>query len=164
MITIRIFDLGGGKTRRVYENLVPVGTRRARDNANTDEASNQLVQFFLRKFFDGRPGLVPPGPGKTKRFLLDGKVGGQTVEGIARFQAFAKRSGIPLFDDARVSVAAGINVPGTQNRWTIHALNSFFHSAVGEKEFNNLFANDEISKEAPALAAELVREEQLLRS
>lgn len=162
MIKIHLFDLGGGKTRRVYENLVPVGKVRTGDSTNQDRASNQLVQFFLRKFFAGRPGLMPPA--KTKGFLLDGKVGPQTVEGIHTFQAFAARSGIPLFDDSRVSVPTGVNVPGTQMRWTIHGLNSFALPALGEREFNRLFANPEIAKEAPELAAELVREEQLLRS
>ena len=164
MIQIHVFDLGGGKTRRMYENLVPVGNLRSGDNTNKDRASNQLVQFFLRKFFERRPGQTPATATKSKSFLLDGKVGTQTVEGIHRFQAANRQAGAPLFDDSRVSVPIGINVPGTQMRWTIHALNSFFVKRFGEEEFNNLFANREIAREAPELAAELVAEEQLLRS
>jgi hypothetical protein len=164
MIQIHVFDLGGGKTRRMYENLVPVGSLRGGDGTNKDRASNQLVQFFLRKFFESRPGLTPLGPGKTRKFLLDGKVGTQTVEGIHRFQEANRQAGAPLFDDSRVSVPIGVNVPGTQMRWTIHALNSFFLKTQGEEKFNNLFANPEIQAEAPELATELVREEQLLRS
>jgi hypothetical protein len=164
MIRTHIFDLGGGKTRRMYENLVPVGALRRGDNTNQDRASNQLVQFFLRKFFETRPAQTPPTAGGARTFLLDGKVGGQTVEGINRFQAAAQQAGQPLFDDSRVSVPIGVNVPGTQARWTIHALNSFFVKQFGEEEFDNLFANPEIAREAPELAAQLVAEEQLLRS
>jgi hypothetical protein len=164
MIRTHIFDLGGGKTRRMYENLVPVGAVRRGDNTNRDKASNQLAQFFLRKFFETRPGQTPATAAGTRKFLLDGKIGTQTVEGIHRFQAAARQAGQPLFDDSRVSVPIGVTVPGTQVRWTIHALNSFFVKHFGEEEFDNLFANPEIAREAPELAAELVREEQLLRS
>lgn len=163
MIRIQVFDVGGTK-KRVYENLVPVGTLRPGDNTNRDLASNQLVQFFLRTFFRRHPELFPRGSARSSVFLLDGQVGEQTVTGINRFQVFARRSGIPVLLDSRVSVATGINVPGTGNRWTIHALNSLFLSSEGQMAFDNLFANPEIQAEAPELAAELVREEQLLRS
>ena len=88
MIRINLFDVGPGKpTQRMYENLVPVGALalHAGSNTNRDRASNQLVQFFLRKFFGKHPELLPPGPPQSNGFLLDGKVGGQTVEGIKRF-------------------------------------------------------------------------------
>lgn len=159
MIRIHIFDLPGGGQRRMYENLVSVGAPKE-SNTNADKASNQLVQFFLRKFFEKNPGKMPKS--KFSKFLLDGKVGTQTTQGIGIFQTHARNAGTPLFVDSRVSVPLGINVPGTGMRWTIHALNSFFFLRFGEAAFNNLFANSEISKEAPELSAELVAEEQLL--
>jgi hypothetical protein len=164
MIRIQPFDLPGGGKKRVYENRVPVGVGRPGDSSNKDLASNQLVQFFLRTFFKKHPEIMPTIPGKGRVFLLDGKPGTQTVEGIARFQAFATRSGIPLINDSRVSVATGVNVPNSGARWTIHALNSFFVSIAGQKEFDNLFLNKEIEAEAPQLHTELVLEEQLQRS
>jgi len=164
MIKIHVFDLGGGKTRRTYENLVPVGAVRAGDNTNRDRASNQLVPFFLRKFYARHPELLPPGPPNSNGFLLDGKVGPQTVEGIHRFQLANLQAGLPLIVDSRVSVATGVFIPGTQTRWTLHALNSFYALRSGATDFDRLFANPEISAKAPELAAELVREEQLLRS
>ena len=163
MVRIQLFDVNGTK-KRVYENLVPVGALRHGDGTNQDIASNQLVQFFLRTFFRRRPALFPRGSARTSVFLLDGKVGDQTVTGISRFQSFAQRSGIPVLQDSRVSVANGVNVPGSGNRWTIHALNSFFLADEGQAAFDTLFANREIVAEAPELAAELIREEQLLRS
>ena len=66
--------------------------------------------------------------------------------------------------DSRVSVATGVTIPGTQKRWTIHALNSFYILRSGETDFDRLFANPEINAKAPELTSELLREEQLLRS
>ena len=160
MIRIQNFDVPGKGKKRVYENLVSVGVGRAGDSPNTDLASNQLVQFFLRTFFKKNPELMPTIPGKGRVFLLDGKPGTQTVEGITRFQAFATRSGIPLINDSRVSVATGVNVPNSGKRWTIHALNSFFVSIEGQEKFDNLFLNKEIEAEAKQLHNELVLEEQ----
>jgi hypothetical protein len=164
VIRIKMFDIGGGQTRRMYENLVPVGALRGGDGTNQDTASNQLVQFFLRKFFAKHPELLPSGPARTRGFLLDGKVGPQTITGINRFQSFASKGGFPIIVDSRVSVATGVNVPGTEVRWTIHALNSFYALRSGETDFDSLFANKEIEAEAPELQADLIREEQLLRS
>lgn len=157
MIRITIFDVRGRK-QRMYENLVPVGMPRRGDGANTDLASNQLVQFFLRKFFQKKPGLLPRGT----TFLLDGKVGPQTIDGINRFQTLERNAGVPLFLDSRVNVPTGINVPGTGMRWTIHTLNSFFIRSEGEDAFNRLFQNPEILANAPVLAAELALQERLL--
>jgi hypothetical protein len=162
MIRINVFALPDGTKRRMYENLVPVGAVRARENTNQDRASNQLVQFFLRKFFGRHPELLPKGPPRSTGFLLDGKVGPQTIAGISRFQVFAKQRGFPLIPDSRVSVATGVTVPGTGFRWTIHALNSFFLKIAGEKEFDRLFLNREIEAQAPELHAQLVFEEQRL--
>jgi hypothetical protein len=163
MIRIQNFDVPGGGKRRMYENRVSVGVGRSGDSSNTDKASNQLVQFFLRTFFKKHPDLLPTIPGKGREFLLDGQPGRQTVEGINRFQAFATRIGIPLINDSRVSVATGVNVPNSGKRWTIHALNSFFISIAGQKEFDNLFLNKEIEAEAKLLHNELVLEEQRVR-
>lgn len=148
----------------MYENLVPVGAPRG-DDTNTDRASNQLVQFFLRKFFERKPELFPRGSGGAREFLLDGKVGPQTIEGIRRFQLSRRQGGIPVLVDARVSVAQGITIDSAGNRWTIHLLNSdFLVLSSTEEEFNSLFLHPEINSEAPELASELAREEQLLRS
>jgi hypothetical protein len=162
MIRINVFVLPDGTKRRVYENLVPVGAPRARDNTNRDRASNQLVQFFLRKFFGRHPELLPKGPPGSTGFLLDGKVGPQTIAGISRFQVFAKKQGFPLIPDSRVSVPTGVMVPGTGFRWTIHALNTAFFRSAGETAFNRLFLNQEIEAEAPELHSQLVFEEQRL--
>lgn len=146
---------------RVYENLRSVGAVRTGENTNADKASNQLVQFFLRAFFKRNPGLLPTLP-KKSGFLLDGRVGLQTIEGINRFQIAVRQSGFPLVTpDQRVSVASGNFVPGTQSRWTIHALNSFYAFKSGETDFNTLFANQAILNEAPELAAELLEKEPL---
>ncbi len=162
MIMINPFDVGGGKTQRMYENLVAVGSPRAGENTNRDLASNQLVQFFLRKFFAKHPELFPAGSKNGRTFLLDGKVGPQTLNGITAFQTHAIRSGFPLFPDSRVSVPIGVNVPGTQMRWTIHALNSFYKLKSGETDFDRLFLNKEIEREAQQLHNELVLREQEL--
>jgi hypothetical protein len=156
MMRIKDFDLPGGGRRRVYENLVAVGALKPGEGTNSDRASNQLVQFFLRTFFRRHTAISPTG---GRKFLLDGKVGQQTLEGIARFQQFARSSGIPLFPDTRVSVATGINVPGTSVRFTIHALNSFGLTILGQAGMDNLFLNPEIISEAPELASELAREQ-----
>ena len=160
MIRIQFFDTPNGVRRRMYENLVPVGLPRPAERTNQDLASNQLVQFFLRKFFQKHPELLPRTSSRSNAFLMDGKVGPQTLEGINRFQTFQHRRGVPLFLDQRVSVPLGVNVPGTQKRYTIHLLNSVFFKLAGEDEFNNLAQNQEIRNEAPELAGELVRAEE----
>jgi len=163
MIRVHFFELPG-RTQRMYENLVPTGAP-GPSNTNRDRASNQLVQFFLRKFFAKHPELMPKGPPGSTGFLLDGKVGSQTIEGIGRFQVHARNAGTPLITDSRVSVATDVVVPGTKaTRWTIHALNSFYILRSGETDFDRLFENKEIQSEAPELALELLREEQLRRS
>jgi hypothetical protein len=48
-------------------------------------------------------------------------------------------------------------------RWTIHALNSWYMSSVGEPAFDRLFLNKEIATMAPELAEELVNLELLER-
>lgn len=153
------FDSGLGRS---YENRVPVGLPRARADINTDRASNQLVQFFLRTFFRARPELLPkPPPGRTG-FLLDGIVGNQTIEGIARFQTNRKKAGFHIFTDGVVSVATGDFVPETNVFWTIHLLNIFARNELGDKEFDHLFLNKEIEAEALELFTELVFAEQKL--
>jgi hypothetical protein len=148
----------------MYENLFPVGALRPGDNTNKNRTSNQLVQFFLRKFFLKHPEQAGPVPLPTGRFTLDGGVGQQTLTGIAVFQAFARKRGLSVLEDTRVSVATGVFVPGTQFRWTIHALNSFYALRSGATDFDRLFENKEIQAEAPQLALELAQEEQLLRA
>ena len=66
--------------------------------------------------------------------------------------------------DQRVSVPLGVTVPGTQKRFTIHLLNSFFFRVAGEEEFNNLPQNQEIRNEASELAGELTLAEQQLNA
>jgi hypothetical protein len=160
MIRIQMFDTPAGLRRRMYENLVPVGKPRPAERTNQDLASNQLCQFFLRKFFQKQPALLPRSSSRSNVFLIDGKAGPQTLEGINRFQSFQHSRGVPLFLDQRVSVPLGVNVPGTQKRYTIHLLNSVFFALAGEEEFNNLSQNQEIRNEASELAGELVRAEE----
>jgi hypothetical protein len=158
MIKINPVVFGGVKRGRFYENLVPVGVSRG-DNTNTDKLSNQLVQFFLRKFFGRNPQLLPPGPPRSSGFLLDGKVGPQTIEGINRFQQSMRKVGTVLINDSRVSVATDLFIGTTTTRWTIHALNTFAMVVMGDAAFNNLFKDEEINAEAPELSQELVRRE-----
>jgi hypothetical protein len=162
MIRIQFFDLPGGKRQRIYENLVAVGAPKSGETTNTDRASIQLVQFFLRKFFAKHPELRKQLPGPSGKFLLDGKVGQQTIAGIDLFQSFFRTRGFPIIEDARVSVPIGRAVPGTEKRWTIHALNVFYFLRSGETDFDSLFVNPEIVAEAPELAAELTLEEAKL--
>ena len=159
LVKIRPVTLGG-KPAKLYENLIPVGASRG-DNTNAARACNQLVQFLLRRFFERRPDLLPPLPGRTG-FPIDGKVGGQTVTGIHVFQDHFRKAGTPLFDDSRVSVPLGKFVPGTGNFRTMHALNAFARVVMGDAAFDSLFSNREINREAPELTGELVAEELLL--
>lgn len=152
---------GGTGLGRLYRTTVPVGQPRGRgDGTNSDVRDVQLVQFFLRVFFRKKPELMPKLPGRSG-FLIDGKVGTQTVEGIHRFQDDFGNHGKLLFDDSRVSVALGKHVPGTTAFWTIDALNAFAFVTLGAKQFNSLFSNSEINAEAPELTVNLVNEEQL---
>jgi hypothetical protein len=161
MIQVHVTDIADGGRRRNYENLVAVGAFGKDNSTNTDVASNQLVHFFLRAFFKKHPELLPKLPGGQAQFPLSVDVRAQTIEGIARFQAFLLRNGFPLIQDSRVSVPLGKFVPGTHTRWTIHALNSFYISKSGNKDHNTLFLNKDILSEAPVLAAELLAKEPL---
>jgi hypothetical protein len=164
MIELKLFETPSGQTRRMYENRVPVGARQGDNTTNTDLASNQLVQFFLRVFYRHNQGLLRqlPPTRSGDGFLLDGDVGAQTIAGIKLFQFHVRNRGIPLIVDSRVSVADGILIPGTEHRWTIHALNSIYISL--EKDHDKLFENAEIRSKAPQLTKELLLEEQLLRA
>ena len=160
---IRIRPRPGSNISRFYENLVPVGQPRfANDNTNTDQASNQLVQFFLKMFFGRRPELTPRTAAGTPVFLLDGQVGTQTIKGIKIFQDFTLRNGNPLINDSRVSVAIGNTVPGTATFWTIHAMNGQFVLDFGKEQFETLSFNPVLATVAPQLTLELLQEEQLL--
>jgi hypothetical protein len=152
---------------RVYEIKFPVGTPKIRgDNTNSNRACIQLVQFFLRDFYDTHPQLRKKLQGAPGRFLLDGKVGPQTVSGIAVFQQHSRSTKVEtvnVINDARVSVPIGATVPGTEFRWTIHALNLFFAAQTkNAATFASLFLNPAISTEAPELSAELTKAELLL--
>jgi len=164
MIRIRPRPNSTNGMTRLYENLVPVGQPRGNDNTNTDLASNQLVQVFLRLFFTKRPQLAPKTAGGSTRFLIDGKVGIQTINGISIFQEFIKKGGTPLIKDSRVSVPIGDFVPGTAIFWTIHALNAQCFIDFGAVAFNGLSLNPVLATTAPQLALELLQEEQLLVS
>lgn len=147
---------------RVYRTTVPVGQVIGRaDGTNGDVRDIQLVQFFLRVFFKKHTDIMPRLPGKAG-FLIDGKVGNQTIQGIHRFQAKFGQQGKVLMDDSRVSVAKGVFVPNTKLFWTIDALNAFAFTSLGATEFNNLFKNKEINAEAKQLADNLTEQELLL--
>ena len=148
-------DSVSGTVHRMYENGVAVGS--GGGGTNTDRASNQLVQFFLRAFFANHPALLPRAPRRATGFLLDGKVGEQTVSGILAFQRYFRNDGYPIAVDGRVSVAAGDMIPGARSRWTIHVLNLYYKEHARTKaDFPHLWLNPEIQAEAPELAAELM--------
>jgi hypothetical protein len=151
-----VFDQAGDLPVTYYLNDTSVGA----GGNNRDRADVQLVQFFLRQFYLSHPDLFVGLP-QTKipgvSVDIDGKVGGQTIEGIRAFQNYKKNIGNPMFVDGRVSIALGRMIQGTGNIYTIYSLNDdfFFLKDTYNQWMGKLHIHPDIVAKAPELQAEL---------
>src|SRR5262245_29393490 len=149
-----------GSLTAVYVNETPVGN----GSDNKRIADVQLVQLFLREFFDKHPELfkkLPKVRGNSEPAIaLDGKVGPQVIAGITEFQKFVIRQGRSgSIVDGRVSVEHSFRVAGTNHVFTIFQLNRFFFNEPANKAFNdNLEEHPVVKAKLPELQAELASE------
>jgi peptidoglycan hydrolase-like protein with peptidoglycan-binding domain len=140
-----------------YKNSVPVGT--GADNRSREEIL--LVQFFLRDFFFGEPGLFKQLP-KTKKggnlVAVDGTVGSQTIAAIRAFQKFQKtQTGNTNFQDGRVDVARGRFASDGSSFFTIDILNFEFFGREDNFTFNQTLSTHPDLGSVPELQAALAR-------
>jgi hypothetical protein len=141
----------------VYLVDTPVGN--GADNKRITDV--QLVQLFLREFYEKQPILfkkLPKPAGRSEPAIsLDGKVGLQTIAGITEFQKFViQQGGSGAFVDGRVSVPTGFRVAGSRHIFTIIQLNFAFFNDPANKAFNdNLEDHPVVKASLPELAADL---------
>ena len=159
------FTTGGSETNRVtglsfiYTVNTPVG--KGADNKKI--ADNQLVQLFLREFYNSRPALFkklpkPTTDRTTQSILIDDKVGPQTIVGISVFQKEVIRlGGSAVFQDGVVSVPKGLRVAGTNHIFTIVQLNGFFFQNRVHAPFIENLEDHPFVKVLPELSADLRR-------
>lgn len=128
---------------------------------NRRRSDIQLVQFFLRQFFNEHPERFAKLP-KTRinasnGFTIDGVCGRQTEAGIVDFQRFLVARGFrtqPV--DGLVNVATSKVSRITNSQYTIFTLNLFFNAFGDMPEFlQNLENHPDVIQSAPELQAEL---------
>jgi hypothetical protein len=145
----------------LYSVDTPVG--KGADNKRI--ADVQLVQVFLRHFYLQNPALFkklskPTTNRNAQEILLDGKVGGQVIDGITEFQKDLIRKGAgAIFVDGRVSIpVSGLRVANSKHVYTIIQLNlAFFNTDPANAAFNrNLEDHPIVKGSCPILAAELL--------
>ena len=131
------------------------GTTVGRNGNNRVRSDVQLVQFFLRKFYEQQP-YVRKLAGITE-IKIDGIAGPTTAKGILWFQKANEGSGKSITADGLVNVMAPSGVSATKHTvYTIVHLNVYFRKqGQGKEHYQNLERHPDIIAYAPELHAEL---------
>jgi hypothetical protein len=150
-------DKGGPQLWDITINDISVGL----GGNNYRRADVQLVQFFLKQFYDKHPEIFYKLPrSSANRFMIDGICGGQTTSGIRYFQDYQRNGGggQPLAVDGLVDVCNKDSPISTISRtlYTILSLNDWFQKYGDGREHNaNLERHPDIIRYAPELRMEL---------
>ena len=143
---------GDGKTMHLTVNTITVG----KNGNNTRRADVQLVQFFLKKFYEhSAPARQMSG---IKEIKIDGIAGNKTIAGIYWFQKYRSMNGSYLKVDSLVSImtnfTGGSAITGTA--YTIADLNIYFRNyGEGKEHSEHLENHPDIIQYAPELKSEL---------
>lgn len=132
-------------------NAISVG----KNGNNARRPDVQLVQFFLRKFYEQQPYLRQVS-GLTE-IKIDGIAGKKTAQGILYFQNAFAGTGKSITPDGLVSVITNLGVSGiTRSVYTIVHLNRYFQmQGEGKEHYMHLENHPDIKAFAPELRAEL---------
>lgn len=134
-------------------------TRIGRYGDNKKRSDIQLVQFFLKQFYQRHPelfALLPQTKSKAATIVIDGKYGKQTEMGITFFQKYVRKNGVPIKVDGLVNVAHSLTGPVSNTVYTIHRLNLYFkHNGEGKEHHGKLENHPDIIYYAPELSNEL---------
>jgi len=126
---------------------------------NRKRSDIQLIQFFLKQFYDQNPALfalLPPTKKRHSVVVIDGVYGSQTEAAILLFQKDVKARGSSVKVDGLVDVATGLRSVNSKTQFTIMFLNFFFMTRGEGKEHHGKLENHpEVFAFAPELAGEL---------
>lgn len=150
-MAVKLTIPNGGKTWHLYVNATSVGT----NGNNSVRTDIQLVQFFLKKFYEREPYLRQMS-GLTG-VKIDGKSGPKTAKGILWFQKAHAGLGNSIAADGLVDVITSTGLtPNHHTVYTIIHLNSYFREkGQGRETFDKLENHPDIITYAPELHAEL---------
>lgn len=154
------WNMDGTEMVELTLNDISVGLK----GNNYRRADVQLVQFFLKQYYDKHPDRFRKLPrSSANRFMIDGICGGQTTSGIWHFQQFQRNGGVSIAVDGLVDVCNNDSPYSTisQTRYTILHLNRWFLKFGDGREHNaNLERHPDIIRYAPELQAELAMQQR----
>lgn len=126
----------------------------------------QLVQFFLKQFYDKHPEIFGKLPkSSANKFMIDGICGSQTTSGIRYFQHYQKEGNMSIAADGLVDVCNNQSPFSTISHtvYTILHLNGWFQKNGEGREHNaHLETHPDIVRYAPELRAELAAQQFLV--
>ena len=131
------------------------GTTVGKNGNNRVRTDVQLVQFFLKKFYEQQPYIRQLSG--LSGIKIDGIAGSQTAKGILWFQKANLGTGKSVTADGLVNVMTPSGVSPTQHTvYTIVHLNVYFRKqGEGNEHYRNLEKHPDIIAYAPELHAEL---------
>ena len=135
-------------------NAISVG----KNGNNTRRSDVQLVQFFLKKFYEQQPYLRQVSG--LSGIKIDGIAGEKTAKGIWWFQHANSGIGNSIKVDGLVSVMLGNGISSISSTvYTILHLNRYFQmQGDGKEHHRNLEKHPDIIENAPELVAELSKQ------
>lgn len=148
-------NMDGSEMLEITINDISIGL----GGNNYRRADVQLVQFFLKQFYDKHPEIFSKLPRSSAgRFVIDGICGGQTTSGIRQFQKSQRDNGALIAVDGLVDVCSSDSPVSSISRtvYTILHLNGWFQKfGEGREHCANLEKHPDILEYAPELQAEL---------